>query len=115
MDIDFYSVIGCKLNCSNEDIIKRYKEKIKDYEANDNYSQKIKNEIKILKIAKYVLTNSNLREKYDNILKNNYFEDQNDIRFNLENNTATRRDFKLELNDTKDALSDRVFQKFDFD
>ena len=46
----------------------------------------------------------------------NYLEDQNDIRMSFDdNNTASRRDFKLEQNEKSDALSNRIFERFEFD
>ena len=32
-----------------------------------------------------------------------------------DNNTASRRDFKLEQNEKSDALSNRIFERFEFD
>ncbi len=116
MDNDFYSIIGCKIKSSKEEIIKSYKERIKKYEEETEYNQQTKNEIKLLKTAKFVLTNDNLREKYNNIIQNNYLENQNELRINFDdNNTASRRDFKLEQNEKSDALSNRIFERFDFD
>ena len=116
MDNDFYSIIGCKIKSSKEEIIKCYREKIKSYEEEVEYNQQTKNEIKLLKTAKFVLTNDHLREKYDDIIKNNYLENQNELRINFDdNNTATRRDFKLDQNEKSDALSNRIFERFEFD
>ncbi len=116
MDNDFYSIIGCKVKSSKEEVLQKYKEKIKKYEELLEYDQKTKNDIKLLKTAKYVLTDDDLREKYDSMLENNYLEDQNDIRMSFDdNNTASRRDFKLEQNEKSDALSNRIFERFEFD
>lgn len=116
MDNDFYSIIGCKVKSTKEEILNNYKEKIKKYQMLIDYDQKTKNEIKLLKTAKHVLTDDILREKYDSMLENNYLEDQNDIRMSFDdNNTASRRDYKLKQNEKSDALSDRIFQRFEFD
>ena len=62
------------------------------------------------------MTDDDWREKYDSMLENNYLEDQNDIRMSFDdNNTASRRDFKLEQNEKSDALSNRIFERFEFD
>ena len=74
MDNDFYSIIGCKVKSSKEEILQKYKEKIKKYEELLEYDQKTKNDIKLLKTAKYVLTDDDLREKYDSIQSYKDFE-----------------------------------------
>ena len=116
MDNDFYSIIGCKIKSSNEELIKSYKSKIKNFEKDSEYDQEIKNEIKLLKIAKYVLTDETLREKYNKMIDNNYLEEQTELRINLDdNNTASRRDLKLDKNEKSDALSNRIFERFEFE
>jgi DnaJ-class molecular chaperone len=116
MDNDFYSIIGCKIKSNNDEILKSYKNKIKKFEKEIEYDQQTKNEIKLLKIAKYVLTNEILRDKYDKMINNNYLEEQNELRINLDdNNTASRRDLKLDQTEKSDALSNRIFERFEFE
>ena len=115
MDTNFYSVIGCNIKSSKDEINQGYKNKIKKFINLDEYDQNTKNEIKILKTAKYILLDDNLRSKYDSMIKNNYLEDQNDLRINTDiNNTAPRRDFRLD-NENSDKLSNRIFERFNFD
>lgn len=115
MDTNFYSVIGCTIKSSKDEINQGYKNKIKKFTNLDEYDQNTKNEIKLLKTAKYILLDDNLRSKYDNMIRNNYLEDQNNLRINTDvNNTASRRDFRLD-NENSDKLSNRIFERFNFD
>ena len=66
---DLYEILDVDFGSSRDDIIQKYKEKLGPYQQHishgNNLDKELKWEIKLLKIAKYVLTNDTLREKYN--------------------------------------------------
>jgi len=105
MDTNFYSLIDCNIESTIEEIKNGYKNKINKYISDNNnssFNQDIKNEIKLLKMAKYILTNKILRKKYDALL------------LNSENSTASRKDFKLSFSEKNDILSNRIFEQYNY-
>ena len=130
MNTNFYTILDCKISSSEDEINANYKKKIKglvkqldNLEDKNNsqqinqtneLSQKIKNEIKLLKTSKFILTDKKLRKKYNLILKNG--DNKNQImEIESNDNTASRRDLKLDFEKRSETLSNRIFQKFDFE
>tara|TARA_X000000950_G_C13395686_1_gene450024 strand:+ start:84 stop:479 length:396 start_codon:yes stop_codon:yes gene_type:complete len=130
MNTNFYTILDCKISSSEDEINTNYKKKIKslvkqldNLEDKNNSQQinqinellqKIKNDIKLLKTSKFILTDQKLRKKYNSILKNG--EDKNQImEIESNDNTASRRDLKLDFDKRSEKLSKRIFQKFDFE
>jgi len=66
---DLYEILDVDFGSSRDDIIQKYKEKLGPYQQHISHGNKLdkelKWEIKLLKIAKYVLTNDTLRKKYN--------------------------------------------------
>jgi DnaJ-class molecular chaperone len=113
MNTNFYSLIDCNIESSVDEINNRYKQKINKYITDNSisdFNQNIKNDIKLLKMAKYILTDKVLRKKYDLIITSKI----NDANLNSDSNTASRKDFKLSLTEKNDLLSDRIFERFNF-
>ena len=130
MNTNFYTILDCKISSSEDEINTNYKKKIKslvkqldNLEDKNNSQQinqinellqKIKNDIKLLKTSKFILTDQKLRKKYNSILKNG--EDKNQImEIESNDNTASRRDLKLDFDKRSEKLSKKIFQKFDFE
>jgi len=88
---NFYEYLNISNTAEVLDIILAYKNKILSYNQCDNFTERQIYEIKILKIALYILTNKNLRKKYDKllILKNKKeFISKNSININTVNSKA---------------------------
>ena len=129
---DLYDVLEVHMGSTKKEIIEQYKNKI------ESYSNKIREgvrlgeeelwEVKLLKISKYVLTNPELREKYNvSRIINSTEEDEqsqhsqnNDSNIQNTNphnkyldydngNVSSRKDNSLNL----DQLSNRQFERFD--
>ena len=128
---DLYEVLDVDFGSSKKDIIQKYKEKLgpyKDYIAQGNdLDKESKWEIKLLKIAKYVLTNDSLRKKYNlsRILQNS--ENSSEGKQDEKNEVKKSNNNELEYKEIKHydiplrkdqsinlkELADRQFQRFD--
>lgn len=124
---DLYEVLDADLGSSKKEIVQKYKERLSYYQnilANgEHLDNEQKWEVKLLKIAKYVLTDDKLRKKY------NFSRIMIDTEESMEKNT------EQENNSTKDVfyreierddvplrkdksidlknLADRQFERFD--
>lgn len=106
LTIDFYSLLDCNLGSEKKEIIQNYKQKISKF-SDKKLTNDDKKEIKNLKLAKFILLDDDLREKY-NI---NYLldDDENDLQNEFENNDVPlRKDKKINYSE----LSDRNFTRF---
>lgn len=118
MNTNFYYILGCKMESSLDEIKNGYKIKInKILETNDSeLTLEEKNQIKLLKISKFVLTDTNLRKKYNDILneKSNDFMDTSTITKQSDLSTASRKDLKIQAaaDENFDKLSERVFERY---
>lgn len=68
---DLYGFLQLQKTASKEDIIKSYQEHINRYNGLPFLTKRMISEIKNLKKAYYVLSNDELRKKYDNNDNNN--------------------------------------------
>jgi|UniRef100_A0A6C0EEE9 hypothetical protein len=66
---NFYEFFNISNNSSLKEIINAYKTKIILYNKIDKLSDRQKYEIKMLKIGLYILTNKNLKKKYNKIIE----------------------------------------------
>lgn len=136
---DLYEVLEVHMGSTKKEIIQQYKNKIEHYNSIIKSGKNLNNEelweVKLLKIAKYVLTNPELKEKYNvsRIINTTEEEDQsqfldNDNQFNYEeeiksndgkehnkfleyvsNNVPLRKDQRI----NHEQLTDRQFERFD--
>lgn len=93
--INYYLVLGIKKDVTKKEIKKAYIKRIHPYNKKSPLSDTDKQDIKLVKAAKFVLLDNELRELYDNIVdsKNKYFHDDDKIKsdaignriFNLKN------------------------------
>ena len=111
MELDnLYQVLDINMSATNQEIIDSYNKKIlhfKDFIKNGNLlSHEDKHNIKILNIAKYVLTNENLRKQYNLInTANDTSQEYNEI---TKINIPLRKDFSID----NDNLSKRQFSRY---
>lgn len=120
---DLYEVLDVDLGSSKKEILSKYKNFISSYNniaKNGNpLSSEQKWEVKLLKIAKYVLTNDSLRKKYNvsRILLDS--DDNNSQNLEQDSNIMEYKEFKqIDVPLRKDQpinlkeLSDRQFERF---
>lgn len=86
---NFYDLLKITQNANKDEIINAYKSSIKHYIDMSYLDNDKINEIKTLKSALYVLTNDNLKNKYDTLL----------IKANMENTSSTDNELS-QHNDT---------------
>ena len=128
---DLYEVLDVDFGSSKKDIIQKYKEKLEPYRdhiAQGNHLDKeLKWEIKLLKIAKYVLTNDALRKQYNlsRILQDS--DESSDIKEKVNSKSKEPSNSSLEYKELRQfdvplrkdqtinlkELADRQFQRFD--
>ena len=126
---NYYEILNVPKNADNNIIINAYKQKISKYATIKSLSNEDKNNIKILKIAQYILLNSDLRTKYNKkILNNNeinniqgLFNDDSIFNYQLLNNndnsslsyqdTTTNEKFNETRKNkiSSSCISDRIF------
>ena len=136
---DLYEVLEVHMGSTKKEILQQYKSKIEPYNLiiknGKNLNTEELWEVKLLKIAKYVLTNPELREKYNvsRIINTTEEEEnsqllENDSKFNYEeeintkdnqehnkfleygnNNIPLRKDQGI----NHEQLTDRQFERFD--
>lgn len=73
MDItkkNYYKILKIETNSNNEEILEAYEFNISKFNNLPFLTNNQKKEIKDLKIAKYILSNQNLKIKYDLLLEN---------------------------------------------
>ena len=129
---DLYEVLDVDFGSSRKEILKKYRERLEPYrqylaEGNE-LNNELKWEIKLLKIAKYVLTNDELRKKYNlsRILQDSdepETEDKKEVEKSKNNSTNNSVEYKqlqqFDIPLRKDQsinlkeLADRQFQRFD--
>jgi curved DNA-binding protein CbpA len=106
LTIDFYSLLDCNLGSEKKEIIKNYREKINKF-SGKKLTNDEKKEIKNLKLAKFILLDDDLREKYN--ITYLLDDDENDLENEFENNDVPlRKDKKINYSE----LSDRNFTRF---
>lgn len=126
---DLYEVLDVDLGSSKKEILSKYKKYISYYsniiKSRKQLTDEEKWEIKLLKIAKYVLLNDSLRKKYNvsRILVDS--DDNSDNNNSDKNNNLEYKEFKqIDVPLRKDQpinlkeLADRQFERFghkDFD
>ena len=69
-NINLYNILNIDLTANENEIIDAYNFKINQYNNLPFLTKSQKNDIKIIKSAKYILTNENLKYLYDKNLKN---------------------------------------------
>ena len=73
---DLYKLLNCDITSSTEDILSQYNKRIKKYNKSI-LTKKETNRVKKLNIAKYILSNDDLREKYNTIYLSDYENSEN--------------------------------------
>lgn len=117
---NFYNLLNIVESSSNNDIIIAYKNKISKYNNINNFSEKQISEIKLLKTGFYILSNPNLRKKYNNMI--NYIDEPSaenhkddmtmDQLFNVDNSWMSSSPSKNDPNKDKldsNVIGDRIF------
>ena len=118
---NYYELFNINKNASTKEIINAYENKINYYNNCNNLSNEDINNIKIYKKGLYILTNSNLRNNYNNLLFNNnniMAENENtddlnnlDDLFNVDK--SWMKEFNYDNNIKKQSvennLNDRIF------
>ena len=135
---DLYEILDVNLDSTETEIIKQYKNKLEPYQKKIYDGQKLNEkelyQIKLLKIAKYVLINNKLRDKYDILIVNYTTNDMtndmtnnmaNDMANDMANNTThdmTNKFLEYKVNNVPlrkdqpinfEQLSERQFERFD--
>lgn len=124
--INFYKLLDIKNSASIQEIIIAYEKKINVFNGIDKLNEDNITMIKLLKSALYILTNHNLRDKYDLQFKNspienvpspgNMMEDDNmESLFNVDTSWMKKHD----TNEKKPRIdsnlfSDRIFGMTEF-
>ena len=119
---NYYELFNINQNASVKDIINAYENKINYYNNCNNLSNEDINNIKIYKKGLYILTNSNLRNNYNNLLfNNNNIMAENENNDNLNNlddlfnvDKSWMKEFNYDNNNLKkqsieNNLNDRIF------
>ena len=121
---DLYDILDVDFGCNDDEINSQYKKKIKKFSKllirNKQLTSIDKTDIKVLKIAKYVLSNENLRKQYD-LLK--IIEDSDESKNNFKENNSSKPIYtELETVDVPlrkdkrvdyDAISNRQFERYE--
>ena len=123
---DLYEVLDADLGSSKKEIIQKYKERISYYQniiaKGGHLDKELQWEVKLLKIAKYVLTDEKLRKKYDfsRIIMDSDESMEKQQSENTQNeNTQYREIERIDVPLRKDKsidlenLAERQFQRFD--
>ena len=120
---DLYEVLDVDLGSSKKEILSSYKKFISSYnnlaKNGNSLSDEQKWEVKLLKIAKYVLTNDTLRKKYnvsrilldsDDNIEQNLEQDSNIMEYKefKQIDVPLRKDQSINLKE----LADRQFERF---
>ena len=114
MNTNFYLLLDCNMESSLEDIKNGYKSEINKIKDNNrevisNPNKKLsiqdQNNIKLLKIAKYILTNKELRSNYNKMLIENNKMEFSDINL-IRNNQVILQSKYQDPRDGKDDSSD---------
>lgn len=128
---DLYEVLDVDFGSSKKDIIQKYKEKLEPFREHiaqgNHLDRESKWEIKLLKIAKYVLTNDALRKQYNlsRILQDS--DESSDIKEKVNSKSKEPSNSSLEYKELRQfdvplrkdqsinlkELADRQFQRFD--
>ena len=130
---DLYEVLDADLGSSKKEIVQKYKERLSYYKniiaKGQHLDDEQKWEIKLLKIAKYVLTDEKLRRKYNvsriimdseesmeksnekQVKQNSQNMSSNDINYRemVNDSIPLRKDKSIDLQN----LADRQFERFD--
>ena len=112
-ELDLYEILDASFGSTNDEIKINYNKKIKPYCNLPFLNDKQKKYIKLLKTAKYVLTDEKLKEKYNvfKLLENSELTEYTSNNFNNKLNEAPlplRKDQKLNC----DEISERSFLRF---
>jgi DnaJ-class molecular chaperone len=97
---NFYKLFEISLDASINDIIIAYKSKIKQYNFINNLNEAQIIQIKKFKMGLYILTNLELREKY-----NEYINSQNILSDKIQNSNK-KSGFETSIGDRVFSLSD---------
>jgi hypothetical protein len=136
--IDFYKSLDVNLDSDNTEIIKQYKNKLEQYQIKIYNGHKLNEkdlyEVKLLKIAKYVLVNKQLRDNYNvlrindstyDITNDSTYDITNDFTYDITNDSTydiTNKFLEYKTNNVPlrkdkhinfEQLSERQFERFD--
>jgi DnaJ-class molecular chaperone len=94
---DYYSILGCEKDATEEDIYNKYKNQIKRFNNLPFHTKQMIIEIKELKEAIYILGNKSKRTKYDKKIKlqQSYTDIKNDQENELDNTKICDRLFSI--------------------
>ena len=119
---DLYEVLDAHFGSSIEEINQNYRNKIKIYSTilrkNNKLDKEELWEVKLLKIARYILTNQKLKEKYDVSRIINSSDSESDTNNTTDKpkfteiekfNVPLRKDQPIDL----ECLANRQFERFD--
>ena len=123
---DLYEVLEVHMGSTKKEIIEQYKNKLEPYNKIIKDGKHLNNEelweVKLLKIAKYVLTDNDLREKYNvsrilNSTEEEVVEEQEQNQNNQPNKYLNFESNQIPLRKDQpinfEQLSDRQFERFD--
>ena len=93
---NYYEILDVARDSNIDEINKAYKNKIKIFNDKDELTKKDLKKIKLLKKAKFILNDEDLRDKYDEILsKKNFINEKNKIQKKFNNHLIGQRIFSL--------------------
>ena len=93
---NYYEILDVARDSNVDEINKAYKNKIQNFNNKDELSKKDIKKIKLLKTAKFILNDEDLRDKYDEILsKKNFQDEKNKIQKKYNNHLIGQRVFSL--------------------
>ena len=93
---NYYEILDVARDSNVDEINKAYKNKIQNFNNKDELSKKDIKKIKLLKTAKFILNDEDLRDKYDEILsKKNFIDEKNKIQKKYNNHLIGQRIFSL--------------------
>ena len=112
---NFYNLLDIPYSASNKQIIMGYQNKISKYTYLKKISYEQVKEIKVLKTAVYILTNDNLKNSYNMLLKNQQYDDTDSMYINKnpilqheqENNEPSQTKFD-KLNSTLQYVQENI-------
>ena len=93
---NYYEILDVDRDSNIDQINKAYKNKITNFKDQTEFSKKDLKKIKLLKTAKFILNDEELRDKYDEILsKKNFIDEKNKIQKKYNNHLIGQRVFSL--------------------
>jgi DnaJ-class molecular chaperone len=93
---NYYEILDVDRDSNIDQINKAYKNKIINFKDQNDFSKKDLKKIKLLKTAKFILNDEELRDKYDEILsKKNFIDEKKKIEKKYNNHLIGQRVFSL--------------------